>query len=242
MRRRELMRTLMLGLGGWGLFRPGLAGAGGAPRPVRAVDACWVTPDEDEGPYYLDSMPERSDIRESRDGVPLTLLMSVIDSECRPAAGVMVDVWQCDKDGVYSGITLPGHDPQLGQTFLRGTQTTDDQGRVQFLSIYPGWYTNRATHVHFKARTPATLYKTSQFCFPEDVNAAVYASPLYVRRGANPTSNTRDGVFGSPAPQYLTLALTGDPASGYTGTITIGLDAATGTGRDTWGRLKTHYR
>jgi hypothetical protein len=236
------MRTLMLGLGGWGLFRPGLAGAGGAPRPVRAVDACWVTPDEDEGPYYLDSMPERSDIRESRDGVPLTLLMSVIDSECRPAAGVMVDVWQCDKDGVYSGITLPGHDPQLGQTFLRGTQTTDDQGRVQFLSIYPGWYTNRATHVHFKARTPATLYKTSQFCFPEDVSAAVYASPLYVRRGANPTSNTRDGVFGSPAPQYLTLALTGDPASGYTGTITIGLDAATGTGRDTWGRLKTHYR
>lgn len=241
MRRRDVMRTLLLGLGGWGLLRPGLARAGRA-HPARPVDACWVTPEEDEGPYYLNSMPVRSDIRESRDGVPLTLLMTVIDSECRPAPGVMVDVWQCDKDGDYSGITQPGHDPQIGQTYLRGTQTTDAQGRVQFISIYPGWYTNRATHIHFKARTPEVLYKTSQFCFPEDVNAAVYATSLYSRRGPNPTPNFRDSVFGEPAPQYLTLALTGDPASGYVGTLTIGLDAATPAERPTWGRVKTHYR
>jgi hypothetical protein len=240
MRRRDALRTLLLGIGSWGLLRAVPARAG-APRRARPVDACWVTPEEDEGPYYLDAMPERSDIRESRDGVPLTLLMTVLDSECRPAAGVMVDVWHCDKDGVYSGITQPGHDPQVGQTFLRGTQSTDAQGRVQFVSIYPGWYTNRATHVHFKARTPEVLYKTSQFCFPEDVNAAVYGTSLYSRRGANPTSNTKDGTFGEPAPQYLTLVLTGDSASGYVGTFTIGLDASTPARRRSWGRLKTHY-
>jgi hypothetical protein len=74
------------------------------------------------------------------------------------------------------------------------------------------------------------------------VNAAVYATSLYSRRGPNPTPNFRDSVFGEPAPQYLTLALTGDPASGYVGTLTIGLDAATPAERPTWGRVKTHYR
>ena len=241
MRRRDLLRRLALGMGGvW-------AHTSGARRVVAATQrealkagACWVTPEGDEGPYYFDS-PTRSDIRESKTGVPFTLAITVIDSNCNPVPNVLVDVWHCDKDGAYSGVRI-GLPPIIGQTFLRGTQTTGADGKVQFTSIYPGWYTNRATHVHFKVRAAGTTYKTAQFCFPEAINDAVYATPLYSARGPNPRSNTQDPEFGTPTPPYLTVAITGDVTNGYLGTFTIGLDAATSTRRTTWGSLKSFYR
>jgi hypothetical protein len=68
---------------------------------------------------------------------------------CAPLKGVAVDVWHCDAAGVYSGYSgqLGGADTR-GQTFLRGTQLTGDDGRVRFDTIYPGWYPGRTTHVY----------------------------------------------------------------------------------------------
>lgn len=241
MKRRDLLRRTALAIGSvW-------AHASGARRAIAATErealrasTCWVTPQGDEGPYYFDS-PYRSDIRESKTGVLFQLNITVIDSNCNAVPGVLVDVWHCDKDGSYSGVRI-GLPPIIGQSYLRGTQTTDADGKVSFLSIYPGWYTNRATHVHFKVRDDSQTYETAQFCFPEPANNTVYASPLYAARGPNPKSNSADPEFGSPAPQYLTVSLSGDPAHGFLGTFTIGLDATTGTGKPSWGALKTHYR
>jgi protocatechuate 3,4-dioxygenase beta subunit len=36
----------------------------------------------------------------------------------------------------------------LDATFLRGIQPSNDEGVVQFESIFPGHYTGRATHIH----------------------------------------------------------------------------------------------
>jgi protocatechuate 3,4-dioxygenase beta subunit len=247
MRRRDLLRRLLLSAGGMWAHAQASAAARSARAAIAASErdairtaTCWVTPQGDEGPYYFDS-PARSDIRESKTGVPFALAISVIDSNCQPVEGVLVDVWHCDKDGTYSGVRI-GLPPILGQTYLRGTQITDAAGQVAFTSIYPGWYTNRATHVHFKVRSADTTYETAQFCFPEAINDAVYGSPLYATRGPNPKSNSADPEFGSPTPDHLTVALTGDVANGYAGTFTIGLDAATPARRPTWGTLKTRYR
>jgi protocatechuate 3,4-dioxygenase beta subunit len=247
MRRRDLLRRLMMSAGALWTHAHASAAARGARSAIAAAErealkagACWVTPEGDEGPFYFDS-PTRSDIRESKTGVPFTLAITVIDSNCDPVADVLVDVWHCDKDGAYSGVRI-GLPPIIGQSYLRGTQITDAAGMVQFTSIYPGWYTNRATHVHFKVRAGGLLFKTAQFCFPEAINDAVYASPLYAARGPNPRSNSQDPEFGSPAPQFLTVAIAGDVTSGYAGTFTIGLDASTGTRRTTWGTLKSFYR
>lgn len=237
----------MIGAGGLWLHAHASAAARGARHAIVAsgrdalkAGTCWVTPEGDEGPFYLDS-PARSDIRESKTGVPFTLAITVIDSNCNPVPDVLVDVWHCDKDGAYSGVRI-GLPPILGQSFLRGTQTTDAAGGVRFTSIYPGWYTNRATHVHFKVRAAGVTYRTAQFCFPEAVNDAVYASALYAARGSNPRSNTQDPEFGSPAPPHLTVSLTGDVANGYAGTFSVGLDASTRSRRPSWGTLKTRYR
>jgi len=241
MRRRELLRRLALGIGAVWVHASGARTAIAATeREALRAGACWVTPEGDEGPFYLDS-PFRSDIRESKQGVPFSLAITVIDSNCTPVPGVLVDVWHCDKGGVYSGVRIGPH-PIIGQTFLRGTQTTDADGKVQFTSIYPGWYLNRATHVHFKVRTPDTQYKTSQFAFPEAINDAVYATQLYAGRGPNPMSNANDPEFSSTTPQYRMVDLTGDTTSGFAGTFMIGLDATTGARRPTWGAVKTLYR
>jgi protocatechuate 3,4-dioxygenase beta subunit len=38
------------------------------------------------------------------------------------------------------------------EKFLRGHQLTDASGTARFTTIYPGWYTGRAVHLHFSVR------------------------------------------------------------------------------------------
>jgi protocatechuate 3,4-dioxygenase beta subunit len=75
-----------------------------------ASTTCVVRPEQTEGPYYVDTGLDRSDIREEREGVPLKLTFNVsrVDqgdaSACGPLAGALVDVWHCDAAGEYSGV------------------------------------------------------------------------------------------------------------------------------------------
>ena len=87
----------------------------------------------------------RSDIREDRPGLPLTLTITVVNanSACAPVAGASVEIWQCDVAGDYSQYGTVRQ-----QTFLRGIQTTNASGQVTFVTVYPGWYQGRATHIH----------------------------------------------------------------------------------------------
>jgi hypothetical protein len=81
-----------------------------------------VKPQQTEGPYFVDAGLNRSDIREEREGVPLdlTFVVSRIDADaaCTPLAGALVDIWQCDALGQYSGV-----ENNEGETFLRGDHT-----------------------------------------------------------------------------------------------------------------------
>lgn len=40
-----------------------------------------------------------------------------------------------------------------GKKYLRGYQVTDNNGAVNSTTIYPGWYSGRTIHIHFKVRT-----------------------------------------------------------------------------------------
>ena len=108
------------------------------------------------------------------------------------------------------------------QTFLRGLQTIDANGRVTFLTIYPGRYQGRATHIHLEVTVNGRSVKVTQLAFPEDVTAAVYRSGIYASAGQNPTTNARDNVFSDGVSEEL-VALVGDTTSGYTGNFQIGV-------------------
>jgi protocatechuate 3,4-dioxygenase beta subunit len=95
---------------------------------------------------------------------------------------------------------------------------------VTFTTIYPGWYQGRATHIHVDVVRRGTSAKVTQIAFPEPANAAVYGTGVYAPRGANPTSNTRDGIFADSLSSEL-ASISGDPATGMTATFQVGITA-----------------
>ena len=68
--------------------------------PVRAIArACRAAVAADEGPFYpVGSFPETDDLLGSAKpaGEVLYLLGRVIDASCKPVAGAVVEIWQCD--------------------------------------------------------------------------------------------------------------------------------------------------
>ncbi|HJV73086.1 MAG TPA: intradiol ring-cleavage dioxygenase [Noviherbaspirillum sp.] len=196
--------------------------------------ACVVTPEQIEGPYFLDKQLNRSDIRSDpsdgsvKPGVPLALSLrvSAIDGErCSPLRGAVVDVWHCDASGIYSGVADPTFDT-TGKKFLRGYQVTDAEGIVRFLTIYPGWYPGRAVHIHFKvrAKSPKTGRNhelTSQLYFDDAINQRVHSKPPYFREGKQAQKNETDGIFRYSGRQLI--ANVAEEGGGFLATFDIGL-------------------
>jgi protocatechuate 3,4-dioxygenase beta subunit len=187
--------------------------------PSGTTSACATTPTETAGPFPSLTDLIRSDIREGRSGTPVTLTISVVDTSnnCSPVANANVELWQCDAAGNYSQ-----YGTQTAQTYLRGIQTTNNNGEVTFTTIYPGWYQGRATHIHAEVVRNGSSVKVTQIAFPESTNAAVYATGVYASRGANPTSNARDSIFADSLDSEL-AAVSGDPTSGYAATFRIAI-------------------
>ena len=184
---------------------------------------CAVSPSETAGPYPSLTDLFRSDIREGRSGLPLTLTITVVNvnNGCGPVAGANVEIWQCDAEGHYSQYSQPGYNGQ-SETFLRGIQTTDSSGRVTFTTIYPGWYMGRATHIHVEVTMNGSSVKVTQIALPENITAAIYATGVYAPKGQNPTTNAGDNIFADSLASEL-AAVTGDTTSGLAATFTTGI-------------------
>lgn len=172
---------------------------------------CVLTQEQTEGPYHISS-PVRSDVTEGKPGLPLELAMQVVSADgCTPMAGVTVEIWHTDAAGRYSGhpdysrdvfrtleyLEWDAHhmDPVLPERWLRGAQTTDNNGVVRFKTIFPGWYEMRTPHIHFKIGGPDGELFTSQFYFSDQVANRVYTThPDYVAFGPSPYRPENDLV------------------------------------------------
>jgi protocatechuate 3,4-dioxygenase beta subunit len=199
-------RALLTVLGGGTLLAwagPGSASPPGKPLPL--------TPAEAAGPFFVDDRLHRSDLTTNTtdpfvlEGCPLALRLAVarlVRGVARPLPGASVDVWQADAEGAYSDENDPSVQPQntLGQTFLRGYQTTDENGVVNFKTIYPGWYAGRTNHVHvtvrlFSSDGGVARAFTTQLYFDDALNEAVTALPRYNTRGRRPVRNAADSLY-----------------------------------------------
>lgn len=164
-------------------------------------DVCLLTPEVTEGPFYFDPKLIRSDVAEGKQGVPITLLLQVVDERCKPLNGARVDIWHCDATGVYSNYPGQGDDSEHqisteGQSFLRGTQLADQRGVVRFQSIYPGWYPGRTTHIHFKTFIDSRNVLTGQIFFPDALSEYIYqyVPPYSSRKQSRDTLNSDDSI------------------------------------------------
>jgi protocatechuate 3,4-dioxygenase beta subunit len=192
-----------------------------------AVIACVVTPALTEGPYFVDEMLNRSDIRSDptsgaiSDGVPLALTVRVYNTGagCAPVSGAHVDIWHCNAEGLYSDESANG---TVGQKFLRGYQVTDGDGDATFTTIYPGWYSGRTVHIHFKVRTydgsSKTYEFTSQLFFDDSLSDQVFSGAPYSARPNRDTRNSNDNIYDDMMLMNVTQS-----EGTYTSTFDIGL-------------------
>ena len=160
-----------------------------------------------------------------RTGVAFTVNINImnINANCAALQGAIVDIWHCDKDGNYSqyGGTTMQQTNYTTYNFLRGRQTTNSSGLVSFTSIFPGWYTSRATHIHVHIYNSAgTSLLVTQIAFDQTICNTVYAQGAYKSHGLQDTTNARDNVFGDGVGTEL-AAFTGSVADGYVLTHTI---------------------
>lgn len=179
---------------------------------------CVLTPELTEGPYYLDLDLIRRDITEGLSGLPFDLAVKVVDAgSCEPVEGAAVDVWHCDAEGVYSGVQ--GDDG----TFLRGVQMCDAAGTASFATVFPGWYTGRAVHIHLKVIQGGQTW-TGQLFFDDATLDRVYAMDPYASRGPADTSNSADGIFAEAGDS--TVVATDIGGNQARGLVTVGVERA----------------
>lgn len=178
------------------------------PSPFSASlsGACQLTCMTTIGPCHAES-PEREDISDGWDGLPLRLAFRVVDSACRPVPNAIVEIWHTNYTGGYSGdiVRMCTNDQaDLDKRFFRGWQRTDAEGIVHFNTCYPGWYRSRAVHIHLRvqigdydADDRAVSSVTTQLLFSDALNEQIFGDhPLYQAYGQPDTQLDTDNVVG----------------------------------------------
>lgn len=202
-------------------------------KELEKIVGCVVSPEQTEGPYFVNDKLNRKDIRSDpkskkiSQGVLLNLELTVFQVSkklCKPLPNAMVDIWHCDANGIYSDVEDFNADTR-GKKYLRGYQMTDKKGKVEFTTIYPGWYSGRTVHIHYKVRTNPNSNRghelTSQLYFDDSITEEIHKQKPYSERGKPTVSNKRDGIYRDGGDKLmLDLSKKGN---GFLGKFNIGL-------------------
>jgi len=222
-RRRSLVRlgglaATVLGAGGLARAAESDAAGEGPAGVASGAVSCVLTPEQTEGPYYIDGEKVRGNITEGKAGTPLTLRLKVVNaSTCKPIRGAVVDIWHADAVGVYSGFGAGASN----RTFMRGIQRTNAQGLAVFRTVYPGWYQGRTVHIHVKVHLGGDVVHTGQLYFPDAVTDAAYRRAPYTSRPGRTTRNSADAIFRNGGSKSLLSLRKATP--GYVASITMGV-------------------
>ena len=184
-----------------------LADFGGAQQ-------CTMLKNSVEGPFFFCTNPGAADIARGRPGAPLTIALRALNAAtCQPIPGAVIDIWHCDASGLYSGhnmavdeaIQSPKHTPPVnGDRHCRGALRTDSDGIAEFRSIYPGFYVERAIHIHFKVHVGNRAFLTTEAHLPEPVNAAVLAAaPYNMPRKGKRIANAQEADWGLQTMKFV---------------------------------------
>lgn len=89
----------------------------------------------------------------------------LVDSGCVPIQDALVEIWQADNSGLYS-YGIGNRKLSTDQSFLgTGRTETDNEGNFQFLTVFPGFYENRAPHINFRITHPDFNETTGEVFF-----------------------------------------------------------------------------
>jgi protocatechuate 3,4-dioxygenase beta subunit len=237
-RRRLLQHAGTLGLAAVAVGSIGAESSLAALRAARGATAAalTLTPEQEQGPFYVGIEKIRKNITLGRPGVPLHLQIRVVTTTGKPVEDAACDIWQCDATGVYSDESSQS---TVGQTWLRGVQFTGADGLASFVTIYPGHYQGRATHIHIKVhvagKAAGTTYAgghvshTGQLLFDDAVSSQVFKLAPYTSDTAARVLNTDDHVYTTQGGSKVLVKLSKlgvTVSKGYSGAITLIVDPA----------------
>jgi protocatechuate 3,4-dioxygenase beta subunit len=162
--------------------------------------ACMLYPAQTLGPCYASPVMAREDISDGVTGVPLRISFLVVKADgCTPVPNAEVDIWHTGSNGVYSafarGTCNPDRIAVADMTYCRGKQNTNDKGRVDFSTVFPGWYTGRTIHIHFTVRVGGREFITSQLYFEDALSDELMKQTDYKARGERDTKNGGDSIL-----------------------------------------------
>jgi protocatechuate 3,4-dioxygenase, beta subunit len=155
-------------------FTVGLGAALAAPQAF-AADLV-ATPAQTEGPFYPAAFPADSDndlvqVRGQAAralGTVLHLQGRVLDSSGRPLDGAIVEIWQCDAQGLYDHPRQPGRERRDAAFQGYGKVLADAQSGYRFRTLKPVAYPGRTPHIHLKVATADGRRLTTQLYLAGD--------------------------------------------------------------------------
>jgi protocatechuate 3,4-dioxygenase, beta subunit len=129
-----------------------------------------VTPGQTEGPFYPVSLPTDMDsdlVRvQGRETQALGQVAHVggrvLNRRGEPVRGAMVEIWQCDANGIYNHPRQPGLQRRDAAFQGYGRSEAAADGRYSFRTIRPVAYPGRTPHIHFKVHAPGAGRLTTQ--------------------------------------------------------------------------------
>ncbi len=157
-----------------------LIGSAALGRAIEA--ACLLTPSQTEGPFYPvhDQIDKDSDLTQVRGrtgrakGRAIYIRGLVLDAQCRPIEGAMVEIWQANAVGRYNHPDDQSNRAPLDPDFQGwGKAVTDKEGRYLFKTIVPGSYPagfmwTRPSHIHYTVHRRNYYPLTTQMYFAGD--------------------------------------------------------------------------
>lgn len=124
---------------------------------------CESTPKEVTGPFYPTQGQGEKDVNltllnghsKRAEGQAIYVRGRVLDEECNPVEGAVVEIWQANKWGRYNHEADPNPAPKDPNFQGWGQAVTDKEGNYGFKTIFPGSYPadenwTRPPHIHFR--------------------------------------------------------------------------------------------
>jgi len=166
------------------------------------LDDLTKTPAQTEGPFYPNKLPldTDNDLIVVNDGITPAvgeithLTGKILDLKGNPIKNALVEIWQCDANGVYlhTGDSDKKKDQQDKNFQGFGRFLTGASGEYYFRTIKPVPYPGRTPHIHFKIKQGRKELLVTQ---------------CYVKGHAG---NDRDGIYRSVKDEKQREAITID--------------------------------
>ncbi len=143
-----------------------------------AKAACALTAHQMDGPFYPVAIQDSdwdltrvSGAADRAEGEVIEIVGQVLDSQCQPLPGCVIEIWQANVHGRYSHPRDRADDRPLDPNFQGYARLpTDKEGRYRFVTIVPGSYAAmgdwvRPPHIHYKVHAPFNPSLTTQMYF-----------------------------------------------------------------------------